>query len=112
MSLDMLCDPPPIDRTRAGVLSVNLLCIGNLLRLPEGQQVSAAVVDPISDTLKFMIEGAGLPQRAEGEMPVPVNLVLTSQVDDAAPDGPKYRTTAHWEHDPAQTWVVRDWSQQ
>lgn len=107
----MTLNPPPeqqvIDRSRGAVLPVALFMLGDLLRLPAGQEVTAIRIRD-NDTAEFLVEGAGLPERKPDCDPQLLSLLFRMEFREGA-GGREKRVLAHWEHAPNSEWLVRNW---
>lgn len=104
-----LPQPPSVDESRAGLLSIVPFMIGHLLRLPKGQEVIEARIAR-SGTIELRVCGEGMPAIEAGGEPVFVTLFFQREVRDGDTGTKQERTLAYWEHDPDQKWVVHDWS--
>lgn len=103
---------PPIDRSKAAVLVMGPEVIGDLLRLPAGQQVRVSRIDPMTGDMHFLVEGEGLPVCVEGVEPGRHWIICTHETrpGDGEGLGRQSRITAAWDFAPEAKWTLRDWS--
>lgn len=106
MTLNLLPEPV-IDRSRGAVLPVSLFVLGDMLRLPAGQEVTAIRIRD-NDTAELLVEGAGLPERKRDCDPQLLSLLFRVEFREVT-GGREKRVLAHWEHAPNSEWLVRNW---
>jgi hypothetical protein len=93
--------PVPIDRTRAGILTIALGFLGTILRLPSDTEVAGGHVNPASGTLGLEIIGGDMPPHAAGAITERVS--LTSHVSR---DGGDETVHLAWSHKPDEKWLL------
>lgn len=102
MAIVDLPEKPPLDTAHAVRLRFSPEFLTELLRLPEGQEVTGARINAFG-AIELLVEGAGLPEREVGADPVEGNLLFTQLRD---PSG-RSELQAYWEHAPDKRWLVR-----
>lgn len=95
---------------RAAISALSLSALQNLLRLPEGNQITATSISSSGNHLLLRIEGPDMPlPKSDGEPEFSAILCRVEQ-REAEDAGTEYRTMAWFAHAPLKTWVMRDWS--
>jgi hypothetical protein len=102
MPLDLPA-PAPIDRSRAGVLTISAGVLGRLLRLPEGLEIVAVRPMADCDAVELLIEGDPLPPCKADAQPEAVTLILHTKLD---PDTQLVSVTANFAHAPDVSWTL------
>jgi hypothetical protein len=95
-------EAPPIDRARAGILSITPHVIAELLRLPKGIRATACDYDFDDRCIKLTLEGQPMPERLAG-FPRRVSLMFNVEQD-----AEKRETRwLYWSHRPEDRWLLR-----
>lgn len=103
-------DPLPIDRSRAGILSISRELLGELLRLPAGLEVVMPRVR--ADVVELLIEGGSMPPRTGADQarePWVARRITVICHQEQRADG-RRKITAWFSHAPEERWTLREWS--